>query len=195
MKKIGQIRVQIQAEQQNAILLAQAYAELAAKGEGGPETVAQGAAFVTETANLEAADAKKALDEKLIANQEIINTIKAQGTDAAATTAEVTALQADSTQAIADYSAKVTEANTSAQTQVQQMINAYAEQYPEAKAEIDRWVILWDTIAGINALEEKVFAGRRNHRRGLQGNIDARGHRQVFRTRLRCGENGRRKDV
>lgn len=159
LAKIGQIRVQLQAEQQNAILIAQAYAELASKGEGGPETVAQGAAFVTETANLQAADAKKALDEKLIANQTVINAIKDQGTDAAATNAEVEALQASSVQAIADYNTKVTEASASAQTSVQGMIDAYAEKYPEAKAEIDRWVLIWDTLAAINAMEEKVFAG------------------------------------
>lgn len=159
LEKIGEIRVKLQAEQDKAILVAQAYAELALSGGGTPETTAQGAAFVQETAKLETEAEKKKLDEKLAANQQTINAIKAQGGEAAATTAEVAALQASSTKAIEDYGTAVAEISAKSQTEVQAMIDAHAAKYPEAKAEVDRWVLLWDTLAALNAMDKKLESG------------------------------------
>jgi TP901 family phage tail tape measure protein len=156
LAKITEIRIQLQAEQQQAILVAQMYAELALAGEGGPEATAQGIAFTKETADLTAEDMVAQLNTELAANQEIINAIRASGEDSAKIEAEVAAVQAASAAAIAATNADIAALGTQTQETIQTMIDALAAKYPAASAEIQRWATLWDQLNNLNKLEDTV---------------------------------------
>ena len=112
------MRIQLQAEQEQAILVAQAYAELALKGEGGPEALGQGVGLVTETAKLEQGEAKKDLEAQLAENQKTINAIKAQGTDVGTDKQRGHRHPSGtSVAAIDEYGVKVAETSAKSQTQ------------------------------------------------------------------------------